>query len=373
MRGPIGRAVMVCLVSTVCGCGPAGPPSFRLNIEGRDPAKIGPSQVEEIDGKLQRLFGTPELPTAPWQTNLNPQRLMIAAGPIGVDEQGVQRGLYRRHCASCHGISGDGAGPTAAVQDPYPRDFRQGVYKFTSTTGGAKPLPGNDRETGDLQRVVRNGIPGTAMPSFANLPDDQIDAVVEYVRYLSIRGETELLLVETVVDRDDYPVDADILFEDILTPVVDMWADAARMAVPQRADPTSKADEQLSASIARGYELYSSKNAQCVQCHGPNGEGDGQQSELYDGRNDRKKGATPEQTARLDRRFPLPIQRLRPRDYTKGIFPGGDRPIDIYSRSHAGIKGTPMPAAGPMPGGDGVLTPEQIWDVVNYVRSRAGK
>ncbi len=70
-------------------------------------------------------------------------------------------------------------------------------------------------------------------------------------------------------------------------------------------------------------------------------------------------------------RFRLPIQKLRPRDFTKGLFRGGDEPTDIFWRVHVGIKGTPMPAGGPAPGSRGVLTPEQIWDVVSYVRSRA--
>ena len=51
----------------------------------------------------------------------------------------------------------------------------------------------------------------------------------------------------------------------------------------------------------------------------------------------------------------------------QGIFRGGDRPIDLYWRVYVGIKGTPMPSTG----SDGALTPEQIWDVVNYIRSRS--
>ena len=372
---PIARAGLVCLLLAVSGCGPIGAPPFRLNIEGREPAEISLAQVDEITAALEKLFGTPDRPVVPPRTGLRLDRLRMAAGPIGVDQQGNDRGLYRQHCASCHGLSGDGAGPTAAVQNPYPRDFRQGVYKFTSTAGGAKPFSGSDRQMGDLERVLRNGLPGTAMPSFANLSDDDIEALLQYVRYLSIRGETELLLAEMVVDRDEYPVDAETVVEEVLLPVVDMWAAAADMALPQAEAQRSRAaidtDRQLTASIARGFKLYSSKNAQCTQCHGPDGRGDGEQAELYDDRNDRKKGATPEQTAQRARLFQLPIQRLKARNYTQGIFHGGDRPIDLYWRIHTGLKGTPMPAAGPMPGVDGVLKPEEIWDVVNYVRSRA--
>lgn len=367
--------VLVCTLAVTAGCGPAGPPSFRLNTEGRDPAEISLTQAGEIAGKLDELFGSPDEATAAPLTGLQRDQLRTAAGKIGVDRQGIERGLYRQHCASCHGLTGDGAGPTAAAQNPYPRDFRNGVYKFTSTSGGAKPFPGNRRQMGDLYRIVRNGIPGSAMPSFANLPDEDIEALVEYVRYLSFRGETELFLLQTVVDAAEDPK-MKLVLDEGLAPTVAMWAEAADWAVsPDKARqdmPSTDTDRQLSESIARGFKLYSSKNAQCTQCHGPNGEGDGDQSELYDDRNSRKKGPTPQRTRELDRQFQLPIQRLRARNYTTGIFHGGSRPIDLYWRIHTGIKGTPMPAAGPSRDVEGVLTSAEIWDVVNYVRSRAG-
>ena len=73
----------------------------------------------------------------------------------------------------------------------------------------------------------------------------------------------------------------------------------------------------------------------------------------------------------LARRFRLPIEPLRPRNFTIEKFHGGDRPIDQYWRISVGIKGTPMPPAGADGGSKGVLTPEGIWHVVNYVRSLA--
>lgn len=365
------RVVLVCAVLFLPGCSSPGPPPFRLNTEGRDPDRLSPSQVEAITDTLERLFGTPDEPLVPDGVGLQPDLLQAAAGPIGSDEQGTQWGLYRQHCTACHGTSGGGAGPTAAAQNPYPRDFRNGLYKYTSTAAGAKPI------RDDLDRILRRGIPATAMPSFGNLPDREIQALIEYVKYLGIRGETELFLLQLVVDEDDYPVRMEVAVEDGVWPVAEMWTAAAETAIPpqeaERSVPPLGAPEQLLASIARGFELYSSKNAQCVQCHGPDGRGDGQQAEeLYDDWSKRKRGVSVEQTERLARWFPLPIQRLRPRDFTRGTFHGGERPIDLYWRIHVGIKGTPMPAGGPAPGTSGVLTPAGIWDVVSYVRSRAG-
>jgi mono/diheme cytochrome c family protein len=74
---------------------------------------------------------------------------------------GNVRGLYREHCAHCHGITGDGAGPTAGFLNPYPRDYRKGWFKFKSTPLDVRPT--HD----DLKKIVLDGIPGTAMPSFS--------------------------------------------------------------------------------------------------------------------------------------------------------------------------------------------------------------
>ncbi len=84
----------------------------------------------------------------------------------------------------------------------YPRDFRDGLFKYTSTSGGGKPL------WNDLERIVRRGIPGTSMPAFSQLPDKEIGALVDYVRYLNLRGQTELLLLQWVVDEDEFHVES---------------------------------------------------------------------------------------------------------------------------------------------------------------------
>ncbi len=358
----IGRLVRaLCLVAIVgsLGCSYSGPPEFRLNTEGREPASIGLTQRQTILKTLESLFGTPDVPRIPSRTGLPSEPLLIAAGPIRSDVSGRQGGLYRQHCVACHGISGDGAGPSAALQNPYPRDFRDGLFKYTSTSGGGKPL------WGDLDRIVRRGIPGTSMPAFSQLPDEEIGALVDYVRYLSLRGQTELLLLQWVVDEDEFHVEPSRAVTEALLPTVALWREAPDHAVTPPSQPPTDTPELLAASIARGFELYTSKQAQCTQCHGPVGRGDGEQSELYDDWNRRKKGVTPQETRRLAARFRLPIQRLRPRNFYQGIFHGGSRPTDIYWRISTGIKGTPMPAGNPGP-----LEPEDIWHLVNYVLSR---
>jgi mono/diheme cytochrome c family protein len=356
----------LCLAVMATGCSAAKPPEFRLNTEGRDAAAISRKQKETIQETLKTLFGTPDVPVVPDRVGLRLDLLKAAAGPIGGDAQGNQWGLFRRHCAGCHGISGDGAGTAAAVLDPYPRDFRNGTFKYTSTAGGAKPL----RE--DLLRTLQHGIPGTAMPSFYKLPSEQLDSLLEYVKYLAIRGETELHLLEMVIDEDaSLPLDVGEVIEEGILPSARSWDDARTLAVVPPASPLADRVPLLrrsSAAITRGQKLFAGAG-QCVKCHGPRGDGRGEQSELYDDWNQRKLGASPQQTRNLAARFRLPIERLHPRDFTRGIFHGGDRPLDQYWRICVGIKGTPMPPHGPAPGSKGVLAPTEIWDVVNYVRS----
>ncbi len=363
------RLVLLLLVALVlAGCGRSPPVEFPLNLEGRAPESVSVKQAAAIKETLARLFGTPNEPRAPEGVELDPERLAMAAGAVAGDARGRQRGLFRRHCVTCHGTAGDGAGPAAAVLDPYPRDYRRGVFKYTSPRSGAKPI------RRDLQRTLYRGVPGTAMPSFAHLPPDESEALIEYVKYLSIRGETELYLLQLIVDDQSYlPPDMQAVMEDGVLPAAESWLAPQRRAAELMVEPPPRPPvdrpDVLTASVAKGRELYLAKDSQCVKCHGPDGDGNGEEKELYDDWNKPKKGVTPEQTAAQARLFKLPLQRLRPRDFRQAVFHGGSGPADLYLRICVGIKGTPMPAAGPAPGIPGPLKPDEIWNVVDYVRS----
>ena len=368
-------AFLICLALALPGCGGNESPKFRINLEGRDPTKISQMQREAIAETMVEFFGTPDTPTLPEGTGLNLDLIEIAAGHVVGNADGTRQGLFRQHCAACHGITGDGTGALATTFDPYPRDFRRGTFKYTTTRADAKPL------RSDLHRTLLRGIPGTGMPSFAELPPEELDALVEYVIYLSLRGETEQYVAQLIIDEGEYlPLGTDakeLILEDAILWVADQWATVQQnpqeyvVAVPPR--PKYETEAELQESIARGKELYASKDAQCAQCHGPDGAGDGEDERIYDDWNKPKKGVTPEQTAKLARLYTLPIQKLRARDFRKGAFRGGSNPEDLYRRVYIGIKGTPMPAAGPQPGAKGVFTPDDIWDVVNYILSLAGE
>src|SRR5262245_40898609 len=185
------------------GCGPPAAPFVRYEtvaykIEREQSIQFTSEQRQNFDETLQALFGNPDKPELPviegveLSQVMSLSRLKLAAGRVGSDETGSPRGLYREHCAHCHGITGDGAGPTAAFLNPYPRDYRLGKFTFKSTPIGQRPTHA------DLKKTLLDGIPGTAMPSFKLLPDLEVEALADYVKYLSIRGEVErgLMMVE---------------------------------------------------------------------------------------------------------------------------------------------------------------------------------
>ena len=75
-------------------------------------------------------------------------------------------------CRVCHGISGNGLGILFRQLSPGSRNFSCDVTM--------DKLP-----DGQLFWVIKNGSPGTAMPAFKNLDDDQIWQLVLYIRHFS--------------------------------------------------------------------------------------------------------------------------------------------------------------------------------------------
>lgn len=382
------------------GCQRAPAPEFRANrVEWVKQERLAlldgehfPAKYEaEIGALLSAVFGTPDrpqLPTVegggdPWQQVLKLDRLRAAGGPVSSDEQGRQIGLYREHCAHCHGITGDGQGPTAMALYPYPRDFRLGKFKFKSTP--LRRPPTDD----DLIRIVRNGIPGSAMPAFKTLPDEEVAALVDYVKYLSLRGEYErrllaelpnldgdpLLDLEQLRDRHDPAARESIsnqlrilVGEYLLEEVLERWLDRED-SITEVPDPPLEmlADSQPPESIvAAGRQLFFGK-ANCVQCHGATGLGDGQTQNYDDWANDWIKTPNvdpmiPETYRHFLKAGALPPRKIRPRNLRLPVYRGGNAPADLFRRIANGIEGTPMPSSPS-------LTPEEIWALVAYVRA----
>ena len=377
-----------CLLSA--GCGRTPPASYRLNMVEATKQRLTTEQERQVATVLLAMFGTPDEPVALPETGLDEAKLRLASGPVRSDIVGRKNGLYREHCAHCHGVTGDGMGPTAAFLKPYPRDYRPGIFKFKSTERADKPTHA------DLLRILRNGIAGTSMPSFALLSEPQIDALVEYVKYLSIRGETELSLMRAYFELDDdaqgiLPETREFLVDETLTPIAEKWKSAA---AAQIVVPDMPADIDLAESIAKGKELFYGDKANCVKCHGVTGLGDGQANDYDDwskaiveinkeingglakagetstsGMSAEDAAEHRKQVAWLGRFShvvdgdALVPRTIPPRNLRLGVYRGGRRPLDLYYRIHAGINGAPMPAA------KGTVPPEDIWHIVNYIRS----
>ncbi len=380
------------LLLTVIGCGTRDASFERNRVylakqENTAQFELSDEQVQNISDILVFLFGTPNEPRVPELSDvdtaviLRSDDLRVAAGRVSSDQAGDPRGLYREHCAHCHGLGGSGAGPTAVFLAPHPRDFRRGIFKFKSTSGTLTPPTADD-----LARTIRNGNPGTAMPSFRLLNDDEIEPLVGYVRYLSIRGEVERALIFESIDQlDEYDLLVDMslaerdpdeferqmeLVRDITADVVQRWIEAPTelTPVPPKPEPWDQA-----ASISRGRELFVGDVANCAKCHGEHGYGDGQTEDYDDWAKEIIDPQNPDSADQYVQLGALQPRHIQPRNFHRGIYRGGSRPEDVYLRIHNGIAGTPMPAAPLKPeeaaADDRRLSSEDIWHLVDYVLS----
>lgn len=185
--------------------------------------------------------------------------------------------VYQEHCAECHGPSGQGDGPAAHLLVPRPRDFTLGRYKIRTTETGSTPTDD------DLLQSVRRGLSGTAMPGWeALLPDSDIRSVVDYLKSLSLRFQS---------DRPQ--------------------------TIAESAQVVSSHE-----SITRGRGVY--EKLQCGRCHGSDGRGTGAVTAEFED----------------DWGQPLPAADLS----ELWTFRGGRTARDVYLRFRTGMSGTPMPS-----------------------------
>jgi mono/diheme cytochrome c family protein len=240
-------------------------------------------------------------------------------GPPTAEAQAAHgKQLYANYCAQCHGESGDGNGPAAKYLNPKPRDFRSGKFRVVTTVNR---VPSDQ----DLIHVITRGMPGSAMFPFAHLSEPDRQALVAHVRQLTRKAIEDKVRKEAadfgeqvnpaelaeILDRDTQP--------------------GAIIEMPRDLPPTGDKE-----SIARGQKLYAQ---QCAGCHGVTGKGDGQQEMRDDD------GVA-----------------ITPRDFTRGIFKGGNDRQQLYVRIRTGMPGTPMP-------GSSLITDAEVGDLMNYVQS----
>ena len=112
---------------------------------------------------------------------------------------------------------------------PWPRDFRQGVFKYRTTPFGSIPL---DK---DIYRTISRGVPGTAMPAWGGaLSENETWGVVEYVKKFSKRFEREK---------------------------------------PKKAITIGSVPASTPESVENGKKIY--QEMRCARCHGTDLQGDG--------------------------------------------------------------------------------------------------
>ena len=362
--------------------------------------EIGLSKEDgELDQSLQdsrdlltEWFGTADHPKIPEVLKEGDYSELIAEANIqlavGTSEA---PGIYVQQCVSCHGLSGQGRGSMAASQDPYPRDFRMGIFKFKSSPRSARPL----KE--DIEKTLRVGLSGSQMPVFNKLSDQEISALVDYVIFLSIRGEFERRLLQLSATEfegerlyDPRAEKSDVEDQlsnatDALTQIADRWVQSMdaveefpRPEFPIFGFETQENKAELLDSIEKGKALFASEVASCSKCHGINADGKGNQLPDYDDWTKdwtSKVGLQPtdiESLLPLMARGGMKPQPLKPRNILEGHFRGGRSPEDLYRRIRYGIAGSPMPAAAVVesreePG----LVDEDLWHLVNYILSIA--
>lgn len=314
------------LLAALGGCRPAERPQFTpsaevlaLDDEAADDEerKIWKDLQRDIEKELLKRTGTPQAPIALGESEASAAQLKLGAE------------VYALRCQQCHGVNGDGTGVAAEYLTPRPRNYTKGIFKFTSTPYGAKP------RRSDLLATLRRGVTGTSMPSFDDLSPEDLNAVVDYVIFLSQRGELQSELV--MMAQDEEAIDPEYVNESVAG-ILERWKEAQTQLVM----PLTPMPQFSPEAIAKGQELFL-KQA-CNKCHGANGRG-GSMGGVEIGMDSwgHKAAAA---------------------DLTSGMFRGGGRPIDIYRRIYSGINGTPMPGFNEV----FAKEPDDIWYLVHFIR-----
>ena len=290
-----------CLLGIV-GCAPPAKQNYEPSAQV---AKLTPENQARIQKILARQCGSPASP------KLLGDRLMSPAH--------LKRGSE---------VTGDGNGPQAQYLIPKPRDYRRGIFKFTSTTYGSKPL------RDDIYRTIKRGVLGTSMPSFDMLPPEDLNAVTDYVLALTHRGELEALLADAVEFEGELNEGA---VPGMVETIQGQWKEALANVV----NPRTPMPLLTRADAEAGKKIFLSIG--CNKCHGDEGRG-----EVAD-------------------ELPPDIwgNPVKAADITAGMLRGGTDPLDVYRRIEAGINGTPMPAFR----SQFEENPGEVWKLVAYVMS----
>ena len=334
-----------------------GPNDGKLLLAKRgsallDPRVLSSSQRGQLVLALRDLAGRPAHP----KIDISGDKFMVEEKgtrvPIDtllekdlkLDSKTLEQGslLYRTNCLHCHGLSGDGRGPTGPWVNPHPRDYRQGIFKFASSAQVQNRKPRRD----DLKRVLVNGIEGTTMPSFHLLKADDLEAIISYIIHLSIRGETEFdVLTDLIREKEQGAPEGDPMIERVrgkADEIARSWLDAQKTEIRPTKPPEYKSEAERLESAMRGYKVYTNKDVACAGCH------------LNYGR---------DAAFRYDAWGTI----VKPRNFFTNTYRGGRRPIEIYWRIAGGINGADMAPFAKNPAAITDEEDKQIWDLISFL------
>lgn len=202
---------------------------------------------------------------------------LLALGTAEAKSGNVDNGktIYSKRCVHCHGVDGDGLAPAEERLNPPPRDFTSGMFKIKSSA--FDDAVANDD---DIYRMIKDGMPGTAMPGWADVVSDQdMWDLVAYVKTFAEMGDAK-----------------------------------ASKQIDYGSQISSSED-----SIKKGQELFLDR---CAECHGELGRGDA---------NKKLKDDLGYRT------WPRNLTKA-------WTFRGSNDPKDIFTRMSVGIPGTQMPS-----------------------------
>lgn len=221
----------------------------------------------------------------------------VTAKSVSPSRESDGEELYGRYCAVCHDEDGRAQSAIARRLWPRPRSFTRGLFQIVSTDNG---VPTRD----DLVAVLERGMPGSAMPSYGWMEQDELEALAGHVLRLAVDGMTD-----------------DVVQEMAWWEGLEITPEKARETAESRLKPgapiaVGKPPEWNDVHKNMGRLLYLQN---CAACHGSDGTG----------------------------REVQPLwnrdHELWARDFTTGILKGGGRHEDLVRRIVAGMPGTAMP------------------------------
>lgn len=181
--------------------------------------------------------------------------------PKGEEQMARGKELYDQNCVSCHGAEGKGDGPAAAALTPPPRNYH--------TTDASKWT--NKPSALGIFNTLSNGIAGTSMASYANLPEEDRWALTQYVLHWvpkSVKVEsTEAQIVGAcrALSAPEKPasIPVDAAMKALVNDQVEERYIHVQQFGPVKLDP--QADPE------RGAQVYAQT---CAGCHGDAGAGE---------------------------------------------------------------------------------------------------